>query len=71
MLERYAIFGAGQSAQAARRLARHHDLEVVLIDEAGQGDRAVFEAHDLADFDAFVLIHLDFFLLIWICVASC
>ena len=54
MLERYAIFGAGQSAQAARRLARHHDLEVVLIDEAGQGDRAVFEAHDLADFDAFI-----------------
>ncbi|WPJ94889.1 UDP-N-acetylmuramoyl-L-alanine--D-glutamate ligase [Coraliomargarita algicola] len=54
MFRRCAIFGAGQSALAARRLANHHDLETVLIDEAGQGDRATFGADDLAEFDAFV-----------------
>ena len=54
MSKRYAIFGAGQSAQAARRLANHEGLEVVLIDEAGGGDRATFDANQLNEFDAFV-----------------
>ena len=47
MSKQYAIFGAGLSAQAARRLAEAKGLSVVLIDEAGEGDEATFEASDL------------------------
>ena len=54
MSKHYAIFGAGLSAQAACRLARAKGLSVVLIDEAGEGDRASFEASDLSRFECFV-----------------
>ncbi len=54
MSKPYAIFGAGLSAQAARRLAQANGHDVVLIDEAGGGDRATFEAADLAEFECFV-----------------
>lgn len=50
----YAIFGAGLSAQGARRLARAKGFEVVLIDEAGQGDQTTFEADDVSRFECFV-----------------
>ncbi|MGZ0708394.1 UDP-N-acetylmuramoyl-L-alanine--D-glutamate ligase [Coraliomargarita sp. W4R53] len=50
----YAIFGAGLSAQAARRLAASQGLETVLFDDAGQGDRSAFEAADVSDFEAFI-----------------
>ncbi len=54
MSKHYAIFGAGLSAQAACRLARAKGLSVVLIDEAGEGDQATFEASDLERFGCFV-----------------
>lgn len=54
MRKTIAIFGAGQSGQAARRLARSLGDAVVLFDEGGQGDAASFMASDLAGFDAFV-----------------
>ena len=54
MSKQYAIFGAGLSAQAARRLAKAKGLSVVLIDEAGEGDQATFEASDLERFQCFV-----------------
>ncbi|MDQ8195606.1 UDP-N-acetylmuramoyl-L-alanine--D-glutamate ligase [Coraliomargarita sp. SDUM461004] len=54
MSKPYAIFGAGLSGQAARRLAHSQGIETVLIDEAGQGDRSHFEAADLADFGALI-----------------
>jgi UDP-N-acetylmuramoylalanine--D-glutamate ligase len=50
----HAIFGAGLSAQAARRLALAKGLEAVLIDEAGEGDQSTFVAADVARFEAFV-----------------
>ena len=54
MSKQFAIFGAGLSAQAARRLAEAKGLSVVLIDEAGEGDQATFEASDLERFQCFV-----------------
>ena len=54
MSKHYAIFGAGLSAQAACRLAQAKGLSVVLIDEAGEGDQATFEASDLERFECFV-----------------
>jgi UDP-N-acetylmuramoylalanine--D-glutamate ligase len=54
MSKSYAIFGAGLSAQAARRLAQAKGHEVVLIDEAGGGDQDTFEEADLARFECFV-----------------
>ena len=54
MSKHYAIFGAGLSAQAACRLAQANGLGVVLIDEAGEGDQATFEASDLERFECFV-----------------
>jgi UDP-N-acetylmuramoylalanine--D-glutamate ligase len=54
MSKYYAIFGAGLSAQAARRLALAKGLSVVLIDEAGEGDQTSFEASDLGRFECFV-----------------
>jgi len=50
MSKPYAIFGAGLSALAARRLALAEGRQVVLIDEAGRGDRTTFEAGDEAEF---------------------
>ncbi|MGB0408697.1 MAG: UDP-N-acetylmuramoyl-L-alanine--D-glutamate ligase [Opitutales bacterium] len=54
MSERTAIFGAGLSGQAARRLALALGQEVVLFDEGGQGDRAVFEDGDVVGFDRLI-----------------
>ena len=54
MSKTYAIFGAGLSAQAARRLAQAEGHAVVLIDEAGSGDQTTFEAADLDGFDCYV-----------------
>ncbi len=54
MSKPYAIFGAGLSAQAARRLAQAKGYEAVLIDEAGRGDRTTFDEGDLSEFDGFV-----------------
>ncbi len=54
MSKPYAIFGAGLSGQAARRLAEARGYSSVLIDEAGRGDRASFSAEDVQAFQAFV-----------------
>lgn len=54
MSKNIAIFGAGQSGQAARRLAQSLGDSVVLFDEGGQGDAAAFAAEGLERFDAFV-----------------
>ncbi len=54
MSKQYAIFGAGLSAKAARRLAKAKGLNAVLIDEAGEGDQATFDASDLGRFQCFV-----------------
>jgi UDP-N-acetylmuramoylalanine--D-glutamate ligase len=54
MSKSYAIFGAGLSAQAARRLALAQGHSAVLIDESGQGDFDAFVASDLSDYDAFI-----------------
>ena len=58
MSKQFAIFGAGLSAQAARRLAEAKGLSVVLIDEAGEGDQATFEASDLERFHNCSLIYI-------------
>ena len=52
--KRVAIFGAGVSGQAARRLVLSLGLELCLFDEAGRGDTADFSAASLSRFDAFV-----------------
>ncbi|NBB79336.1 MAG: hypothetical protein GVY36_07820 [Verrucomicrobia bacterium] len=49
-----AIFGAGQSGQAVRRLAQSLGHASVLFDESGQGDADSFSQADLARFDTFV-----------------
>lgn len=49
-----AIFGAGQSGQAARRLAQSLGQAAVLFDEGGQGDASVFSAEAIGRFDSFV-----------------
>lgn len=54
MLKPYAIFGAGLSGQAASRLAQAEGLEVVLFDEAGRGERSVFDVEDVSAFGGFV-----------------
>lgn len=54
MSKPYAIFGAGLSAQAARRLAQARGFDVVLFDQAGAGDEATFEASDLPRFECFI-----------------
>jgi len=52
--KRIAIFGAGVSGQAARRLVLSLRLELCLFDENGRGDTADFSAASLSEFDAFV-----------------
>ena len=52
--KRVAIFGAGVSGQAAKRLAVQLGLEVCLFDEGGQGDALNFDPVRLNAFDAFV-----------------
>jgi UDP-N-acetylmuramoylalanine--D-glutamate ligase len=54
MSESIAIFGAGLSGQAARRLAQVRGCDVVLFDEAGRGDSEVFDEADVKGFDRFV-----------------
>lgn len=54
MKQTIAIFGAGQSGQAARRLAHSLGQATVLYDEGGQGDAADFFTADCERFDAFV-----------------
>lgn len=54
MSKPYAIFGAGLSALAARRLAQAKGTEVILIDEGGKGDRASFAEGDASDFAGLV-----------------
>ena len=49
-----AVFGAGVSGQAARRLAVHFGMEVRLFDEGGRGDATTFSADSLSGFDAFI-----------------
>lgn len=49
-----AIFGAGLSAQAARRLAESQGRDTLLFDQGGQGDRTRFSEDDLSDFDEFI-----------------
>ncbi len=51
---RIAIFGAGISGQAAKRLARALGHEVTLFDEAGCGDAERFSEDNLAEFDRFI-----------------
>jgi UDP-N-acetylmuramoylalanine--D-glutamate ligase len=51
---RVAIFGAGVSGQAARRLALSLGLEVCLLDECGQGDACEFSQSELSEWDAFI-----------------
>jgi UDP-N-acetylmuramoylalanine--D-glutamate ligase len=55
MNEIYAIFGAGMSAQAARRLVLSLGFSVVLFDEAGEGDRTTFVEDDLSEFVCFIV----------------
>ncbi len=52
--KRVAIFGAGVSGQAARRLVLSLGLEPCLFDEGGRGDTADFSAASLSGFDVFV-----------------
>ena len=52
--KRLAVFGAGVSGQAARRLAIRLGLEVCLFDEGGQGDASEFNRETLGGFDAFI-----------------
>jgi len=54
MSKPYAIFGAALSAQAARRLAQAKGFDVVLVDEAGEGDQTTFEACDLSRFECLI-----------------
>jgi UDP-N-acetylmuramoylalanine--D-glutamate ligase len=52
--KRVAIFGAGVSGQAARRLVLSLGLEPCLFDAGGRGDTADFSAASLGGFDVFV-----------------
>ena len=52
--ERVAIFGAGLSGQAARRLAVSLGLDVCLFDEGGAGDASEFSQSELIGFDALI-----------------
>ncbi|MFT6059002.1 MAG: UDP-N-acetylmuramoylalanine--D-glutamate ligase [Lentimonas sp.] len=52
--KRVAIFGAGVSGLAARRLVLSLGLEPCLFDEGGRGDTADFSADSLSGFDVFV-----------------
>ncbi|WP_162029072.1 MULTISPECIES: UDP-N-acetylmuramoyl-L-alanine--D-glutamate ligase [unclassified Lentimonas] len=52
--ERVAIFGAGVSGQAARRLAAALGLDGCLFDEGGAGEASEFLQDDLGGFDAFI-----------------
>jgi UDP-N-acetylmuramoylalanine--D-glutamate ligase len=52
--KRVAIFGAGVSGLAARRLALSLGLEVCLFDEGGKGDRTQFSLDSVRDFCAFI-----------------
>jgi len=52
--ERVAIFGAGLSGQAAKRLAIERGMKVCIFDEGGQGDEANFDQQSLHAFDAFI-----------------
>lgn len=54
MSERIAIFGAGRSGQAARKLAEQLGHSTVCFDENAAGARRQFEGSDLAAFDRFV-----------------
>lgn len=54
MLKRIAIFGAGLSGQAARRLALSLGQDVCLFDEGGAGDASEFTQDELCGFDAFI-----------------
>lgn len=54
MSQSIAIFGAGRSGRAARRLAETLGHEVVLFDERDEGDFAIFEADQVSEFDRFV-----------------
>ena len=49
-----AVFGAGVSGQAARRLAHALELEVCLFDQAGHGDSDDFAQDRLSEFDLFI-----------------
>lgn len=51
---RVAVFGAGISGKAARRLAMRLGLEVCLFDEGGKGDCSEFNEQLLQNFDAFI-----------------
>ena len=50
-----AIFGAGLSGQAARRLAVSLGLDVCLFDEGGQGDLCELSQDALSGLDAFII----------------
>ena len=52
--KRVAIFGAGVSGQAARRLVLSLGLELCLFDQDGRGDTANFSGASLSEFDVFV-----------------
>lgn len=54
MKQTIAIFGAGQSGRATRRLAQSLRHATVIFDEGGQGDAAAFAEADLGRFDSFV-----------------
>ena len=54
--QRVAVFGAGISGHAARRLAQSLGLEVCLFDEGGKGDSSEFGEQCLRQFDAFVSV---------------
>lgn len=54
MSMRYAIFGAGKSAQSARLVADNMGIEVVLFDEAEEGDQNSFDRKDLLKFDCLI-----------------
>jgi UDP-N-acetylmuramoylalanine--D-glutamate ligase len=51
---RLAIFGVGLSGQAAKRLALARGHEVTQFDEAGGGDKDIFDASQFAGFDRFI-----------------
>jgi UDP-N-acetylmuramoylalanine--D-glutamate ligase len=54
MAKTIAIFGAGESGQAVRRLTYALGDVSVLFDEGGQGDAPTFSQNELAHFDSFV-----------------
>ena len=53
-IERVAVFGAGLSGQAARRMAIRLGMQVCLFDQGGQGDETKFDQQSLQAFDAFI-----------------